>query len=348
MKTWMRRAVAVCALIAVASAADVAIAADQSEAKSDSVETTVNKAVEVDVLSNDKLGDKATVTAVGTALNGTAAITDDKMRIAYTPNENFVGTEVIRYTGTSADTATTVNETLTVNVRSVVDGITSEQLTDASIILFQALILALVLEVALQLIFTSRWFILYAEGRGLKVPVMFVLALLLINRSDIDIVQRLIAVFSDPDPASTWLSVLLSALIVGGGSSTIFQLFKALNLRAPASEEESAAFRRAEFARVTFHVHRESGTATGKALDVFVDGNLYGSIPADQNRFPTLRVSTLPVPTSAKRFTVAIRSDYTGNLQWTRELSVAALQSVDLHFDLTSPPPQPPEATHPL
>ncbi|MGN5168227.1 cadherin-like domain-containing protein [Aeromonas hydrophila] len=86
----------------------------------DTLETTEDKAVTLNVLTNDSFENtKAAITAVTQGANGSVSF-DANGEVTYTPNANFHGADSFSYTVTSGG----VTETITVNVNvGEVDGI---------------------------------------------------------------------------------------------------------------------------------------------------------------------------------------------------------------------------------
>ena len=87
-------------------------------AHADSIQTTVGKAVTIDVLANDSDPDGDTLTLLDIEIpdNGEAESLDDG-RIVFTPNADFTGTETFTYTVTDGNGGTD-NATVSVSVRA--------------------------------------------------------------------------------------------------------------------------------------------------------------------------------------------------------------------------------------
>ena len=88
--------------------------------------------------------------------------------------------------------------------------------------LAKLVILAMVLERALVLLFEYRWYEKILEGKGLKVPIAYIISLCVCLRMDFDILRALF----EPDKSSTSLGLALTAAIVAGGSAGAITLFQ--------------------------------------------------------------------------------------------------------------------------
>lgn len=103
-------------------------------------------------------------------------------------------------------------------------------------------VLAVLLESAFALIFNWRVFQAYFSARGVRTIIMVAGALALVNLFDIDIVASLVAAYNTPkgapivDVASGPASVLVTALILAGGSSGVHNIMKALGYRSGMDE----------------------------------------------------------------------------------------------------------------
>lgn len=102
-------------------------------------------------------------------------------------------------------------------------------------------VVATLVETALNTIFNWRVYREFLNGRAVKTLVMIVVGLAVVKGFDYDIVDKIVSVASDNPRASGGLSQLLSALVIAGGSATVYQLFKALGLRPPVDPDEKKA-----------------------------------------------------------------------------------------------------------
>ncbi|GAK58627.1 hypothetical protein U27_05601 [Candidatus Vecturithrix granuli] len=114
-------------------------------------------------------------------------------------------------------------------------------------ILVVFLVLSIVFEVALTPIFTWRVFLSYCHKRGFKTPITVSLAFLVFWGYDLDIITDLLNVLkptmsiTNPSPGGQFLT----ALLIAGGSSGIFQIFTKLGIRNPDETEKKAIEARA-------------------------------------------------------------------------------------------------------
>lgn len=108
-------------------------------------------------------------------------------------------------------------------------------------ILFFAFALAVLLESAFSLIFNWRLFLEFASGKAWKTPVMFIGALAVVRNFHADIFASLVALYAPYSVASDtglgWMTSILSALILGGGSTGVNQLLIALGFRTRGRPE---------------------------------------------------------------------------------------------------------------
>lgn len=95
-------------------------------------------------------------------------------------------------------------------------------------------VLSLLIEVALSVLFNWRGWIVFFEGRGLKAVVNFAVCLVVVINGDIKGVNAVIAAWpGGGDPFPHYLDIVLTALLLAGGSNTLNQLFQAFGLRDP-------------------------------------------------------------------------------------------------------------------
>lgn len=127
-------------------------------------------------------------------------------------------------------------------------------------ILVVFLVLSIVFEMALTPIFTWRVFLSYCHKRGFKTPMTVALAFLVFWGYDLDIITDLLNVLkptmriTGPSPGGQFLT----ALLIAGGSSGIFQIFTKLGIRNPVETEKKAIEARAM--RLTRQAKRDEYT----------------------------------------------------------------------------------------
>jgi hypothetical protein len=312
-----------------------------AEVTDDSVRTEPNKAVDIPVLTNDGLGTSASIEGVvREPLNGTVVISSDKKVLTYTPNENFTGSDRLVYSA-SVDGKTSGEGEAIIQVQGGLgEVLTSDQMLALSKVLLTFLVMSLLLEFALSRIFEFRWFIRWMEGRGLKLPVAVVFALLLIMPLGLDLVTEVARILNPEKPHDPWwLTYFLSALILSGGSATIFQLYRALGLRAPL-QDESDPEKRKDFGRVTFLVKRaqKDGVQDSSPLEVYIDDDYLGVIEGSAKQYPGTTSPSLPVETGVRTLAVARSPRLDGDEYWVRHIGIRKFHKAVVPFDLSTPP----------
>lgn len=188
---------------------------------------------------------------------------------ALAQNESDTSTEV------NSDTSTK-GETIKINT------------TKAGQILLLILVLAILLETGLSTLFNWRLFLLYGEGRGIKTPIAFVVALLFVTQFKIDAIAEILTAFAvgGQEYKEGTGGMILTALIVAGGSSGIFTLFERLGIRNPLQRKETAeAMRQKSHLKVQVTRHLVART---QPIQVKLDEKIIGVIEANNNRFGKL------------------------------------------------------------
>lgn len=107
-------------------------------------------------------------------------------------------------------------------------------------VLLVFLVLSVVFEVALTPIFNWRIFIEHLDGRGAKIPITIILALLIFWKYDLDIIRDLLVALDqipDDRPITFWGQVI-TAFLIAGGSDGIFRIFKLLKIRTPDERKD--------------------------------------------------------------------------------------------------------------
>ena len=102
-------------------------------------------------------------------------------------------------------------------------------------VLITFLILAVIFEVALTPIFNWRIFAERFEGKGVKTPLIVVLAFIIFWKYDLDIITDvLVALDKLPvGTSATFGGQLITALLIAGGSDGVFRVFTRLGIRNP-------------------------------------------------------------------------------------------------------------------
>lgn len=114
------------------------------------------------------------------------------------------------------------------------------------------LVISVVFETALTPLFNWRFFARHFEGKGVKTPLMIVIATALLWSYDIDIFQQLVVAFRSGGAEATstvessFFGRILTGFLVAGGSGATFSIFTKLGLRDPKQLQEKAKAARVE------------------------------------------------------------------------------------------------------
>ena len=166
----------------------------------------------------------------------------------------------------------------------VQDNTTYEHIIDALVKIF---ILAVLIEIALSVVFQWRLFLRHAEGKGLKVPISFIISLVIVIAHQIDLPGEVVSAFGDTPTKGKVIGYLISALIIAGGSSSVNSIFESLGWRNPLSQKIKAEQEQQKIqGRLLLQVTRPAGgTSENQLLMVNIDGKTVGTIPPGQNSF---------------------------------------------------------------
>jgi hypothetical protein len=107
-------------------------------------------------------------------------------------------------------------------------------------VLLVFLVLSVVFEVALTPIFNWRLFMAHFEERGLKTPITVVLAFVVFWSYGLDIISELLTALDKPTGRSLG-GQILTALLIAGGSSGVFQIFTKLGIRMNTDDRKKKA-----------------------------------------------------------------------------------------------------------
>jgi hypothetical protein len=88
-------------------------------------------------------------------------------------------------------------------------------------VLCTIVVLAILLERAMSLVFEHRWFVKYLNDKGIKEIIMFAISFIVCLIWQFDIIS--IILVSDK---TTFIGVIISALIIAGGSKGSVKLFR--------------------------------------------------------------------------------------------------------------------------
>ena len=99
------------------------------------------------------------------------------------------------------------------------------------------LVLSVVFEVALTPLFNWRVFMARFEGKGYKTPITVALAFIVFWGYGLDIIKDLLVALGKPASQSIG-GQILTALLIAGGSSGVYQIFTKLKIRMDSEERE--------------------------------------------------------------------------------------------------------------
>ena len=134
----------------------------------------------------------------------------------------------------------TEKKSVTVSVRQAAPDFTSPELYGKSFAaLFMLFIMAVLVENGLALLFHWRPFLVTLDPKSVNPLVSFGLSLVFVRLFHQDIVSGLLNIYSGSHDArsETWPGLILTAMIVAGGSGVVNRLFQAFGLRTPLSEQ---------------------------------------------------------------------------------------------------------------
>lgn len=112
-------------------------------------------------------------------------------------------------------------------------------------ILVLFLLLSVIFEAAMTTVFNWRWFAKRFEGRGVKTPLTVLVALVIVNSFEVDLVSRILNVVGNGEHGATFSGQVLTALLIAGGSDGIYRVFTRLGIRNSAERAAKAAQARA-------------------------------------------------------------------------------------------------------
>jgi len=155
-------------------------------------------------------------------------------------------------------------------------------------LLFALLIIAIFLELALTFLFKTRTWTTKLESRtGMKTIFTLVAAVIVAAAFDLNIFGEVVEAVQrrtyDSD-APRIISYGITALLLAGGSGTIYKLYETLRIRPPAAPGTSGAgLKGAGFLALTIDRSVSAGT---ERVQVLLDDELVGTIEPSKKRFP--------------------------------------------------------------
>jgi hypothetical protein len=226
--------------------------------------------------------------------------------------------------------ATTTRLALTRDLQSVPD----KALGEAFNILVAAFVLALLMESAFALLFNWRVFQEFFVGRSWRSIIMFFVSLVVVRQFDLDLLAELFDAYNGEttgDVKRSWLTSVLTAMILAGGSVGVNRILVALGFRSQLPkaelERESLVVRNQAYVSVTvrtanladqFHVNAEP-VPPGAAIvllgvisrrDQTIRARLLRLFVANRNRYPTYGGHTLD---STQCYRISVTNVRTGD-----------------------------------
>lgn len=171
-------------------------------------------------------------------------------------------------------------------------------------------VIAALVQTALTVIFSWRWYVLVFEGTGMKVVINLVIAAVIVFFGNLNAFDQIIeaVIQGSPDaenaPGFKLVGQILTALILAGGTESVHRLALILGLKAP----EQVQTRQDEitgYGKVWVTRRRDTKAPD---MDVFVNDNFAGTITRDSPRFPAAWPwSAVGYPVNAGDLEVTVR-----------------------------------------
>ncbi|MEM8796056.1 MAG: hypothetical protein AAGE61_10855 [Pseudomonadota bacterium] len=258
--------------------------------KFEEIDARFDRLITLDPLA--ALGFPEGATLIGASVSerfGAISITENKKFVvleADDPNdipERVLITVEVQTGGVQTGEAAPETVTLLVNFNQGVR-YTPGQLEVIGAQLLLLLTIAIFLEAALSVLFNWRFFQERYEGRGYKTPIAVFVSFIIVYSFNIDVLKAVLNEFglSDSRERSSWLTQAVTAFILAGGSSLIFQLFEIFGLRAPGrrADEMRELTNRAS---VKVKVNRGSVPSDAQIL-IYANDEIIGDIAAGETR----------------------------------------------------------------
>lgn len=136
-------------------------------------------------------------------------------------------------------------------------------LGEAFRVLVAALVLAVLLESAFELLFNWRLFQEFFVGKAWRTPIMFGIALLVLDHFGFDPLAQVFNAYRGgvPQGKDNWLTASISAMILAGGSVGINRIMTSLGFRSPLPKIEQERTRLSDSeAYLSVTVHSDSNS----------------------------------------------------------------------------------------
>ena len=156
--------------------------------------------------------------------------------------------------------------------------------------LTKVLILAVLVEVGLNPLFRWKWFLSLLENKGAKVPIALIVSFLLVKQFEIDLPASVLAAFeteNDTPEVGSFVGILVSTLILAGGTTSVNGIFAAFGWRRPDNLRTRAQeLREQAEARLKIVLDRRAGgSGENKAVEISADGIALGVVQPSYSVF---------------------------------------------------------------
>ncbi|MCK1335756.1 hypothetical protein IVB38_06840 [Bradyrhizobium sp. 38] len=260
---------AVC-LMLVCSGTIVAYAYDQTVP----LEVERGASRTIDALEYGKIpGGKVDTATVDDPNLGSSVVKDGKW-ITYTAADK-IGVATVTYKGTDVNDKAFQGEIKFSNVSP--KRIVTYDLSRVAGVLGVILVLVIVLEIGLSTLFNWKYFQEHLQDKGLRTPIAIAVSGYFVYHYQLDTIADLLSSFTDRQVpfARTTPGYFITAFIVAGGSSTVYELFRKFGIRTPFEPP----------AQIVVEFKRQN-VPSDRPVNVSIDGKLVATVAADTSRFP--------------------------------------------------------------
>jgi hypothetical protein len=191
------------------------------------ITTSADQSVVVARKSSAITNEKANKGSVSKVVQGTTNI------LLYVPPEGVKdGEDEVQYT------ADNLTAKVAISIRPSAPQLNDAQFYSASFkALFALFILAVVVESGLALIFNMKPYLNLVDTKAVNPIIAFVFSLALVWLFDLDIGTTLMNIYSGAKAPPNYPSMVLTAMIIAGGSAGVNRLFQAFGFRSPAAQQ---------------------------------------------------------------------------------------------------------------
>ncbi|MES2178603.1 MAG: hypothetical protein V4550_12160 [Gemmatimonadota bacterium] len=218
--------------------------------------------------------------------------------------------------------------------------------------LFLMFVLAAVLESALASIFNWRPFIDLFNARAVRPLVSFIVALIVVNTFDLDLITRLVNASTKAATQSGASGLILTALVLAGGSSGVNSLLVTLGYREKKTPETATPKPPPTKAWIAVRVTRQRAVASKPVLVHIgavvapatlppLAGTITGTskkeryyFVSDRGRFPTYGGHEVPAGSVVYVAVVGVDASGAAVTESTGPYTVAGGAIIDLSFEL--------------